>query len=94
MDYEECILPIPLFISDLKSTEPLLSYPFLELTLPYGVWISSVWKYSHHIFEDSCRLYLPVEIGANGFACLTDDSLIGENQESHGETGSGSGKEE
>jgi hypothetical protein len=92
MDKEEYILPYPLFISDLKSTEPLLNYPFLEPNLPYGVWISDIWKYSHHIFEDSFRLYLPFEIGANGFARLTDDSLIGENQESPGETGRGSGK--
>jgi hypothetical protein len=41
-------------------------------------------KDAHHTFEDTCRLYLPFKIGANGFARLTDDSLIGENQEDHG----------
>ena len=40
-------------------------------------------KDGHHTFEDTCRLYLPFEIGANGYARLTDDSLMGENQEDH-----------
>ncbi|CZR61822.1 uncharacterized protein PAC_11719 [Phialocephala subalpina] len=77
-------LPIPLFISDLKSSAPLLElYPFNETpNLNYGLWMKSCNKTQD--VEDACRLWLPFEIGANGFARLTDDSLVGEDQESSG----------
>jgi hypothetical protein len=84
--FDNPALPIPLFISDVKSTTPIFEhYPFQEISnLPNGLWTNYVNKHDDHEFEDACRLYLPFEIGANGFARLADDSLIGENQESEG----------
>jgi hypothetical protein len=78
------ILPIPLFVTDTKSTSPIFeNYPFQDLTnLPYGLWTSYVNRDGGHEFEDGCRLFLPFEIGAVGFARLTDDTLVGENLES------------
>jgi len=85
MDYDDPVLPLPLFISELKSSKPLFGYPFHEASdLSYGLWMEYCNKDAHHTFEDTCRLYLPFKIGANGFARLTDDSLVGENQEDHG----------
>jgi hypothetical protein len=84
MEYDNPALPLSLFISDIKSSAPLLGYPFHETSnLSYGLWIEYCNKDAHHTFEDAFRLYLPFEIGANGFARLTDDSLMGENQEDH-----------
>ncbi|OKL55834.1 hypothetical protein UA08_08922 [Talaromyces atroroseus] len=84
MEYDIPVLPIPLFISDINCSAPLLGYPFHELSsLPYGLWMEYCNRDAHHTFEDTCRLYLPFEIGANGFARLTDDSLVGENQGDH-----------
>lgn len=84
--FDNPVLPIPLFISDVKSTAPIFEYyPFQEISnLPYGLWTNYINKDTDHVFEDACRLYLPFEIGANGFARLADDSFIGENQESKG----------
>jgi hypothetical protein len=85
MEYDDPVLPLPLFISEIKSSKPLFGYPFHEASnLSYGLWMEYCNKDAHHTFEDTCRLYLPFKIGANGFARLTDDSLIGENQEDHG----------
>ncbi|RDW80291.1 hypothetical protein BP6252_04929 [Coleophoma cylindrospora] len=85
MEYDVPVLPLPLFISDIKSSKPLFGYPFQEVSnLSYGLWMEYCNKDAHHTFEDTCRLYLPFEIGANGFARHTDDSLIGEDQESRG----------
>lgn len=84
MEYDDPVLPLPLFISDIKSPTPLFSYPFQEVSnLPHGLWMTYCNKASHHAFEDSCRLCLPFEIGENGFARRTDDSLVGEDQEDH-----------
>ena len=84
MEYDDPALPLPLFMSDITSSQPLLGYPFQEaLDLSYGLWMEYCNKAADHTFEDTCRLYLPFKIGANGFARLTDDSLIGENQEDH-----------
>jgi hypothetical protein len=79
-------LPMPIFISDVKSTAPIFEYyPFQKISnLPYGLWTNYVNKNDGQAFEDACRLYLPFDIGANGFARLADDSFIGENQESKG----------
>ena len=86
MNLENGVLPIPVFISTVKSTSPIFeNYPFQEITnLPYGLWTTCVSKDGDHEFEDACRLYLPFEIGANGFARLADDSVIGEDQRSKG----------
>lgn len=84
-EFENSALPLPLFISDKKSTNPIFEYPFQDITnLPLGLWTNYVNRDDDHEFEDACRLYLPFEIGANGFALLADDSFIGENQESEG----------
>ena len=86
MKFDNPALPIPLFISSVKSTTPIFEcFPFQEISnLPHGLWTNYVNKDGNHEFEDACRLYLPFEIGANGFAHLADDSFIGENQESKG----------
>jgi hypothetical protein len=78
--FENPILPIPLFVSDTTSTTPIFeNYPFQNISnLPHGLWTSYVDKDSQHEFEDGCKLCLPFEIGANGFARLTDDSFVGE----------------
>ena len=82
---ENLSLPTPLFISSIKFTTPTLHYPFDGISdLPYGLWTNYVNKDGDNAFEDACRLYLPFEIGANGFARLADDSLMGENQEAKG----------
>jgi hypothetical protein len=83
---QNIVLPLPLFISDIKSSIPIFEhYPFNKTpNLPCGLWTEFVHRGSDQIFEDECRLYLPFEIGANGFARHTDDSLIGEDQESKG----------
>lgn len=84
MEYDIPVLRLPLFISDIKSSRPLLGYPFQEtFNLRCGLWIKYFNKDAQHTFEDTCCLYLPFEIGVNGFAPLTDDSLVGENQEDH-----------
>jgi hypothetical protein len=84
--FENSALPMPLFISNVKSTIPIFEYyPFQEISnLPHGLWTNHVNKGDDHEFEDACRLYLPFEIGSNGFARLADDSFIGENQEIKG----------
>lgn len=85
MEYDDAALPLPLSISGIQSTKPLFGYPFREASsLGYGLWMEYCNKATHHTFEDTCRLYLPFNTGANAFARLTDDSLIGENQEDHG----------
>lgn len=67
MEYDNPVLPIPLFISDIKSSTPLLGYPFHEVShLPHGLWMEYCNRDAHHTFESTCRLYLPFEIGANG----------------------------
>jgi hypothetical protein len=77
--------PLPLFISSIKSTTPTLDYPFNDISnLPCGLWTNVIDRNGHNEFEDACRLYLPFEIGANGFARLADDSLIGEDREGKG----------
>jgi len=82
---ENPILPIPLFVSDTRSTTPIFRYPFQDISnLPHGLWTNSVDKDGLHEFEDGCQLCLPFEIGANGFARLGDDSLVGEQLESGG----------
>lgn len=66
---DDTILPIPLFITDLAAPESFMPYPFHEVRgLHHGLWMETFWKLSHHIFEDSCRLYLPFDIGGNSFA--------------------------
>ncbi|KFZ21094.1 hypothetical protein V502_02951 [Pseudogymnoascus sp. VKM F-4520 (FW-2644)] len=78
------VLPIPLFVTDTKSTSPIFErYPLQDLSnLPYGLWTTYVNRDGDHVFEDGCRLFLPFNIGASGFARRTDDTLIGENLES------------
>lgn len=84
--FDNPVLPIPLFISDIKSTGPMFElFPFQDIVdLPHGLWTTYVERDGSHVFEDACRLYLPFEIGAGGWACLADDSLVGENQGSKG----------
>lgn len=83
---QDLILPVPLFLSDTVSQTPIFEhYPFnTALNLPCGVWTTLIDRGSSHIFEDAVTLFLPFEIGGNGFACRTDGSLIGENQEDKG----------
>ncbi|KFY31187.1 hypothetical protein V493_01322 [Pseudogymnoascus sp. VKM F-4281 (FW-2241)] len=78
------VLPIPLFVTDTKSTSPIFEhYPLQDLSnLPYGLWTTYVNREGDHELEDGCRLFLPFEIGTSGFARQTDDTLIGENLES------------
>lgn len=78
--FDNPILPIPLFVSDTKSSTPVFeNYPFQDISnLPHGLWTNYVDKDGQHGFEDGCTFCLPFEIGANGFARLTDDSFIGE----------------
>ncbi|OBT65709.1 hypothetical protein VE03_03370 [Pseudogymnoascus sp. 23342-1-I1] len=78
------ILPIPLFVTDTKSTSPIFErYPLQDLpNLRYGLWTTYVNRDGDHEFEDGCRLFLPFNIGARGFARLADDTLVGEGLES------------
>ena len=88
--FDNPALPIPLFISNVKSTTTMFDYyPFQEISnLPHGLWTNYINKDHDHEFEDACCLYLPFEIDANGFARLADDSFIGEDRESKGAAGS------
>ncbi|OBT89086.1 hypothetical protein VE02_01987 [Pseudogymnoascus sp. 03VT05] len=82
--YHNPVLPVALFITDINSTTPIFEhYPFRDIpNLPHGLWTGYVDKESDHVFEDSCILCLPFEVGVHGFARYADDSLIGDNQES------------
>ncbi|KFY36230.1 hypothetical protein V494_05204 [Pseudogymnoascus sp. VKM F-4513 (FW-928)] len=82
-NYLSPILPVPLFVTDANSATPIFEqYPFKDVSnIPHGLWTGYVDKESDHVFEDSCCLHLPFEIGVNGFARYADDSLIGDNQE-------------
>lgn len=77
------VIPVPLFVTDAKSNAPIFEhYPFEGISdLPHGLWTNYVNRDSDHVFEDSCILCLPFEVGANGFARHADDSLIGDDQE-------------
>lgn len=90
------VLPVPLFISDIISPTPIFPhYPLnTALNLPCGLWTTHVSRDDDHVFEDAVTLYLPFEIGGNGFARRTDDSLIGEGQDSKGIIAHGSPKKD
>ncbi|RDL42054.1 uncharacterized protein BP5553_02033 [Venustampulla echinocandica] len=84
--FENDILPIPLFVSDTKSTTPIFeNYPFQDISnLPHGLWTTYVDKDGEHEFEGGCKLCLQFETGANGFSRLTEDSFIREQLDSRG----------
>jgi hypothetical protein len=84
-EYESTVFPLPLFPADTISPTSFFRYPFQELSdLPFGLWMEQCNQKGHHEFEDGCRLRLPFEIGADGFARLTDDMLMGDNPRSGG----------